>query len=60
MSRTKEVICRVKALYAYESNDPSSLSFKPDAIIDVLAQLESGWWDGWYFIYIYKYTYQKP
>ncbi|KAK4509955.1 DNA mismatch repair protein Mlh1 [Mucor velutinosus] len=47
MSSAKEVICRVRALYAYESNDPSSLSFKPNAIIDVLAQLESGWWDGW-------------
>ncbi|KAL9555088.1 hypothetical protein MBANPS3_002511 [Mucor bainieri] len=47
MSSAKKVICRVRALYAYESNDPSSLSFKPNAIIDVLAQLESGWWDGW-------------
>jgi hypothetical protein len=44
---SRELICRVKALYAYESNDPSSLSFKPDSIIEVLAQLESGWWDGW-------------
>ncbi|KAF1796063.1 SH3 domain-containing protein [Mucor lusitanicus] len=47
MSNANEVICRVRALYAYESNDPSSLSFKPNAIIDVLAQLQSGWWDGW-------------
>lgn len=41
------VICRVRAIYAYESNDSSSLSFKPDSVIEVLAQLESGWWDGW-------------
>ncbi|KAG1050442.1 hypothetical protein G6F43_007285 [Rhizopus delemar] len=42
----REVICQVRALYPYESNDPSSLSFKANAIIDVFAQLESGWWDG--------------
>lgn len=42
----REVICQVRALYSYESNDPSSLSFKANAIIDVFAQLESGWWDG--------------
>lgn len=44
---SRDIICRVRALYAYESSDPSSLSFQPDAIIEVLAQLESGWWDGW-------------
>ncbi|KAI8982521.1 ras guanine nucleotide exchange factor domain-containing protein [Pilobolus umbonatus] len=44
---TRDCICRVRALYAYESTDPSSLSFRPDAIIEVFAQLESGWWDGW-------------
>lgn len=44
---SRTVKCRVRALYAYESNDPSSLSFQPDSVIDVLAQLESGWWDGW-------------
>jgi hypothetical protein len=43
----QQVLCRVRALYAYESTDPSSLSFKPNVILDVLAQLESGWWDGW-------------
>ncbi|CEP19979.1 hypothetical protein [Parasitella parasitica] len=47
MSGRGEVICRVRALYPYESNDPASLSFQPHAIIEVLAQLESGWWDGW-------------
>ncbi|KAI8880128.1 SH3-domain-containing protein [Backusella circina FSU 941] len=44
---SREIICRVRALYAYESNDPSSLSFQANALIDVLAQLDSGWWDGW-------------
>ncbi|KAI8641390.1 ras guanine nucleotide exchange factor domain-containing protein [Parasitella parasitica] len=47
MSDKREIICRVRALYPYESNDPASLSFQPYVIIDVLAQLESGWWDGW-------------
>lgn len=41
------IICRVKALYDFQSTDPSSLTFKKDDEIDVLAQLESGWWDGW-------------
>jgi len=36
----------VRALYDYQSNDPSSLSFQRGALIEVLTQLESGWWDG--------------
>ena len=36
----------VRALYDFDPNDPSSLSFKKNDIIRVLAQLESGWWDG--------------
>ncbi|CAB4482827.1 unnamed protein product [Rhizophagus irregularis] len=36
----------VRALYDFESNDASSLSFKTNDIIQVLMQLESGWWDG--------------
>ncbi|RIA80506.1 ras guanine nucleotide exchange factor domain-containing protein [Glomus cerebriforme] len=36
----------VRALYDFNSNDTSSLSFKRDDIIQVLTQLESGWWDG--------------
>ncbi|PKC68845.1 Src homology-3, partial [Rhizophagus irregularis] len=36
----------VRALYDFNSNDSSSLSFKRDDIIQVLTQLESGWWDG--------------
>ncbi|KAG0836182.1 hypothetical protein G6F57_009894 [Rhizopus arrhizus] len=41
------LLCRVKANYAFESNDPSSLSFKEGDYIDVLCKLPSGWWDGW-------------
>ncbi|KAI8371104.1 ras guanine nucleotide exchange factor domain-containing protein [Blakeslea trispora] len=40
------VICRVQALYSFQSNDPSSLSFAQDDFIDVLNKLPSGWWDG--------------
>ena len=36
----------VRALYDFNSNDSSSLSFKRNDIIQVLTQLESGWWDG--------------
>ncbi|GBB90672.1 hypothetical protein RclHR1_01770020 [Rhizophagus clarus] len=36
----------VRALYDFDSNDTSSLSFKTNDIIQVLMQLESGWWDG--------------
>ena len=36
----------VKALYDYEADDRTSLSFKQGDIIQVITQLESGWWDG--------------
>ncbi|KAI9487373.1 MAG: ras guanine nucleotide exchange factor domain-containing protein [Benjaminiella poitrasii] len=42
-----KIICRVKALYAFSSTEKSSLSFEKDEYIDVLTQLDSGWWDGW-------------
>ena len=35
-----------RALYDYQSTDNSSLSFFRGDIIEVLTQLESGWWDG--------------
>ena len=35
-----------RALYDYQSDDPSSLSFKKGDIIEVLTRLDSGWWDG--------------
>lgn len=40
------IICRVKALYAFNSKEKSSLSFEKDEYIDVLSQLDTGWWDG--------------
>lgn len=36
----------VRALYEYEADDQTSLSFRQGDIIQVLTQLESGWWDG--------------
>jgi son of sevenless-like protein len=36
----------VRALYDFSSEDASSLSFERGALIEVLTQLESGWWDG--------------
>lgn len=41
------LLCRVQALYPFESNDPSSLRFEEGDYIDVLSKLPSGWWDGW-------------
>ncbi|KAJ3558904.1 hypothetical protein NM688_g656 [Phlebia brevispora] len=35
-----------RALYDYQSNDASSLSFHKNDIIEVLTRLETGWWDG--------------
>ncbi|KAK3059036.1 cell division cycle-related protein [Extremus antarcticus] len=36
----------VRALYDYEADDRTSLSFHQGEIIQVITQLESGWWDG--------------
>lgn len=36
----------VKALYDYEADDRTSLSFHQGDVIQVITQLESGWWDG--------------
>ncbi|KAG6336113.1 hypothetical protein ID866_2979 [Astraeus odoratus] len=35
-----------RALYDYQTQDASSLSFRKNDIIEVLTRLESGWWDG--------------
>lgn len=35
-----------RALYDYQTQDSSSLSFQRDDVIEVLTRLESGWWDG--------------
>ncbi|ORZ34163.1 ras guanine nucleotide exchange factor domain-containing protein [Catenaria anguillulae PL171] len=36
----------VRALYSYEGDHDSSLTFQADDLIQVFTQLESGWWDG--------------
>jgi son of sevenless len=36
----------VRALYDYDADDHTSLSFHQGDIIQVLTQLDSGWWDG--------------
>lgn len=36
----------VQAVYNYQADDPTSLSFREGDIIEVITQLESGWWDG--------------
>lgn len=36
----------VRALYDYDADDVTSLSFRQGDIIHVLTRLESGWWDG--------------
>ncbi|KAF9413460.1 hypothetical protein BGZ94_000723 [Podila epigama] len=36
----------VRALYPYHSEDPTALSFLQNDLIQVVAQLESGWWYG--------------
>ncbi|WPH01930.1 Hypothetical protein R9X50_00478400 [Acrodontium crateriforme] len=36
----------VRALYDYDADDRTSLSFRQGDVIQVITQLESGWWDG--------------
>ncbi|KAK9765475.1 hypothetical protein K7432_006160 [Basidiobolus ranarum] len=36
----------VRALYDFDSTDDSSLKFKKGDVIEVITQLDSGWWDG--------------
>ncbi|KAL9119553.1 MAG: hypothetical protein Q9187_003894, partial [Circinaria calcarea] len=36
----------VRAIYDYDADDQTSLSFRQGDIIQVLTQLKSGWWDG--------------
>jgi son of sevenless-like protein len=42
-----KIIGRVKAIYPFQVEEPFSLNFNKGDYIDVLAKLESGWWDGW-------------
>jgi hypothetical protein len=51
MTSSPIILCRVKALYAFDGTEPTGLTFNKGDIIEVLAQLDSGWWDGWY-VYI--------
>jgi son of sevenless-like protein len=46
MTAEPRLLCRARALYPYTANDGSNLSFEQGDIIEVLAQLPSGWWDG--------------
>ncbi|KAI9032844.1 ras guanine nucleotide exchange factor domain-containing protein [Phycomyces nitens] len=47
MSQHQRRIDRVRAIYPFNSGEPSALEFRQGDIIEVLAKLESGWWDGW-------------
>lgn len=42
----------VRALYDYDADDLTSLSFRHGDLIQVITQLESGWWDGEHRTYI--------
>ncbi|KAG0206379.1 hypothetical protein BGX28_002142 [Mortierella sp. GBA30] len=46
VSESLDIPILVRAMYDYESEDPTNLTFKKDDIIQVLAQLDSGWWAG--------------
>ena len=53
MTSMPKILCTVRALHPFHSPEQSSLSFDKGDFIDVLAQLESGWWDGWYVLSLY-------
>lgn len=36
----------VRALFDFQSSESSSLNFRVGDVIEILSQLESGWWDG--------------
>ncbi|KAF9348190.1 hypothetical protein BGX34_002628 [Mortierella sp. NVP85] len=46
VSEALDIQVLVRAMYDYDSEDATNLSFKKDDVIQVLAQLESGWWAG--------------
>ncbi|OKL57559.1 hypothetical protein UA08_06997 [Talaromyces atroroseus] len=46
LSETLPAALYVKALYDYNADDRASLSFRQGDVIQVLNQLETGWWDG--------------
>ncbi|KAF9954717.1 hypothetical protein BGZ65_003849 [Modicella reniformis] len=47
VSESLDIQILVRALYDFESEDATNLTFKKDDVIQVLAQLESGWWAGY-------------
>jgi len=46
LGNVPQPVMYVRALYDYEADDRTSLSFHEGDIIQVITQLESGWWDG--------------
>jgi son of sevenless len=46
LSNPPQLVMYVRALYDYEADDRTSLSFHEGDVIQVITQLESGWWDG--------------
>lgn len=46
LGNAPQAVMYVRALYDYEADDRTSLSFHEGDIIQVITQLESGWWDG--------------
>ncbi|KAG0296224.1 hypothetical protein BGZ98_001061, partial [Dissophora globulifera] len=47
VSESLDIQILVRALYDFNSEDATNLTFKKDDVIQVLAQLESGWWAGY-------------
>ncbi|KAI1315604.1 hypothetical protein EDD11_000614 [Mortierella claussenii] len=47
VSESLDIQVLVRALYDFDSEDATNLIFKKDDVIQVLAQLESGWWAGY-------------
>jgi son of sevenless-like protein len=46
LTSAPQPVMYVRALYDYEADDRTSLSFHEGDVIQVITQLESGWWDG--------------
>lgn len=46
LGNAPQPVMYVRALYDYEADDHTSLSFHEGDVIQVITQLESGWWDG--------------
>ncbi|KAG2225430.1 hypothetical protein INT45_010066 [Circinella minor] len=46
-SSSVQSICKARALYPFQSKEPTALNFEPGILIDVLSKVDSGWWLGW-------------